>query len=321
MIKLKQITARGHLEFLTGIEDVISGKKTINFSLKIDKFLEKNKAVDIDKVYLISKLSESEARIINPRNDKILQLAIHSTTSWVDVDNVHSFVAEVNKSQLKYISNNLLTSDLQINWNINWFGFISYKNNVNAFLGKITISNIDRLDAKVSENDFNDKVWSKISGEERYLVNVPNVDISMFLKAPSEVDEWKEMMQQRADNIVKAMEKFEKAKNSDDFVTIARDLKSIYDHLDVVTCNNKDKLDGLLFNKLFSGTGVNEASKGMMEGIIKIMDGLEKISNQIGHTATLGNPPKPFTFVGNKDAVFTFLFITDLLFNFIGRML
>ena len=128
-------------------------------------------------------------------------------------------------------------------------------------------------------------------------------------------------MKKRADVIVEALKKFEKAGNSNDFATIARDLKSVYDKLDEVTKNSSDKLDGLLFNKLFSGPGVNEASKGFMDGIIKIMDGIEKVSNQIGHTATLDKPPKPFTFVGDRDTVSTFLFMSELLFSFMAKKL
>ena len=43
-----------------------------------------------------------------------------------------------------------------------------------------------------------------------------------------------------------------------------------------------------------------------MESIIKIMGGIEKVSNQIGHRATFDKPPKPFTFVGDKETVSTF---------------
>lgn len=309
----------GELQVLTGNKDVTSGRSMINLSLTIDELNRE----DIEEIYVISELVQPEITISNRKNNKSLSLSIHHYSSRIYVSDggIESFVANVSKLQLQYIRENLLTSDLVINWNIVWLGFIGYKSNDNPVLGKITISNINRLDDKISMNDFNNMVWSKISGEVRYLVNVPNVDSSMFLKAPSEVVEWKEMMQHRADEIVKAMKHFERATGSGDFVTVARDLKAIYDHLDAVTDNKKDKLDGLLFNKLFSGIGVNEASKGMIEGIIKIMDGLEKISNQIGHTATFGNSPKPFTFVGDKDTVSTFLFITNLLFNFIGSKL
>ena len=220
----------GELQVLTGNKDVTSGRSMINLSLTIDELNRE----DIEEIYVISELVQPEITISNRKNNKSLSLSIHHYSSRIYVSDggIESFVANVSKLQLQYIRENLLTSDLVINWNIVWLGFIGYKSNDNPVLGKITISNINRLDDKISMNDFNNMVWSKISGEVRYLVNVPNVDSSMFLKAPSEVVEWKEMMQHRADEIVKAMKHFERATGSGDFVTVARDLKAIYDHLD-----------------------------------------------------------------------------------------
>lgn len=316
-MNIESITGKGRLNSLDGNEDAISGRKTINFYLTVDEFKDKN----VEEVYLISELSSSNFTITNTLNGKSLSLLLRSTGSLIHIGGTHRFVAEISKSQLQYISHNLLARDLVINWNMEYLGFIGYKNNPNPALGKIVVSNTDWSDTKVSSYDFNNKVWSKISGEERYLISIPNVSSSLFLKVPSEVDDWGDMMKKRADVIVEALKKFEKAENSNDFATIARDLKSVYDKLDEVTKNNSDKLDGLLFNKLFSGPGVNEASKGFMEGIVKIMDGIEKVSNQIGHTATFDKPPKPFTFVGDRETVLTFLFVSALLFSFMEKML
>ncbi|MCW6170844.1 MAG: hypothetical protein LVQ96_06700 [Thermoplasmatales archaeon] len=318
MIKPRFANAEGKLTYLEGIEGIISGRKGIRFCFIIDKFND----VNINEVYLISELQPSSIVLTNKRNNKELKLLLSSINSHITVNQSACFDAEISKPELKYISDNLLGSDLQINWDLNWLGFIGYKLNVNPFLAVVDISNMGRADTKVSMSDFNDNVWSKISGEERYLVNIPNVSSSIFLKVPDEVNEWKNMMSDRAGIVEKAMRKFEVAEKPDDFATIARELKAVFDKLKSVTERNKNPLQGLLFNKLFSGSGVNEASDGMMDGLSKVMEGLEKISNQIGHTATTHDKGTiPFNYVGDRESTMTFLFITALLFNFMGKML
>lgn len=246
-------------------------------------------------------------------------MPFHVNGSWIRTGGNQSFDTEVNKSQPNFLSENLLTGDLRINWDIRGLCIIDYENNPNPVLGRINISNILRADSIVPQNDFNENVWRNISGEDRYLVSIPKVNSSIFQKAPVEVDEWKDMMIDRAKKIDDAMKKFEVAENSNDYATIGRDLKAILDKLDEVTKNDDGILEGVLFNHLFSGSGVNEASKGMMKGLLDIMKGLEKISNQIGHTATLEGTP--FNYIGDRDTAMAFLFITVLLFNYIGIML
>ncbi len=322
------IVNKGKYIDLDGSINRISEEMIIRLNLNIDFNEGRNDNLDIERVYVIPNSGRSYLTLKNSNNYKQLMLSpVYLDDAAIINKGNAIFYVKVNPYQLNFISENLLTSDLIVNWNIEWYGVIRYVDKKEMPIERITISNNIYTDTKLSQNEFSTNVWNKITSEKRYLINMPDLNTDIFVKAKNSFDdtalkEWSEMMQDRTSELKNTMHKYEYADNKGGFISIARDIKAILDKLKFnteSTNNNQKYLEGLLFNNLFSGAGANRASEGMMQGIMQIFTGLTRISNQIGHLAT--EDAKYYSFSGDKDTIMTFLFITDLLFNYIGKRL
>lgn len=313
------VSTTAELYDLKGNYDLASDRREIILNLTIDKFEDGNKSSDINRVYLLKEALDSTIKLTNPKTGKSHTMSIEPHGAMVNSHGNSIFVAKLLKNELKNISNELLSDDIVIQWNLDAFGFIEYGDDtVGLQFGRISISNNGRTGSKFSKKDFLEKVWEKISGESRFSFDVVRIDPNTFAKVPDSSKEWREMMTDRSQIIQRALRKFESANSPSDFIGISQDIKSALDKMKEITEKDRVVLEGLLFSKLFSGTGVNAASKDMLEGILKIIQGLYKVANQVGHTAT--NSAIPFTFNGDKETAQDLLYMTAILFNFLAKM-
>lgn len=321
MAEIVRIQTVGELYDLTGSCDSMHGKNFLTLNLSIKGFKDLNGETDVTRVYMFKDSSDSNIELSNIKTGKTLRFPIKPLGSAINANGNSIFSTTLNDNELFAISDQLLTSDVRVRWNIIYYGFVEYRgNNTASKLGQISISNYNASIEKCTLSDFAEKVWGKLTGDSRYITEIPTLGKNEFDSLPDNVKEWKEMMNDRSKIVHRAIEKFESSHKQGDYAIIAEEIKSTLDKVKQITESNRSSLEGLLFNKLFTGSGVNTASTGMMEGVIKIVEGLYKVSNQIGHTATNGSNPLPFNFTGEKETTKDFLFITALLIAFLSKM-
>jgi len=322
------IGIKGKYINLDGNIDKPSEEIIIRLNLYND-FTEGQKGLGIVRVYAIPNSGRSCITLTNMNNSKQLMLSpVYLDDAAINNKRNTVFYVKVNPYELNFIRENLLTSDLVINWHMEWYGFIEHESINRKDFGRITISNINYTDTKLSQNEFYKNIWEKITGEKIYLIDIPDLNPDIFAKVQNNMDgdalkEFFGIIKDRTPELKSTIKRYESADNKGDFISIARNIKAILDkvkfNVKTANDNSQEYLEGLLFDNLFSGPGTNRASKGMMDGIIDIFNGITKISNQLGHEAT--EDAKYYSFSGDKDTVKTFLFITSLLFDYIGKRL
>jgi hypothetical protein len=315
---LANVTSKGELADLNGRVDKVSGIKTINLNLTIDKFHQKKETTGILRVYFFSELSSCQISLKNLKTGNLLVLRTRPGSASINSPGNSLFLAEVNPTQEKFIQDSLLTGDIEVRWNIEFVGLIEYSRPLNNIaLGQIFITNESIKPGKVSQGEFLEKIWKGLSSEERFLLNVAKAGINGFSVTEQELTEWHERAVSSAEITWEAVKKLETSTGKIDYVTIARQLKAALDKLSKLTEDHNNVLSEIMFSNLFTGSGHKIASDGMMEGLTKILEGLTKISNQIGHTAT--ENAKPFSYSGDRETTSTFLFITNLLLQYIDH--
>lgn len=323
---MKDIDAK--LNTLKGIN--INGNVYLQLNLKIDKFIDdlsKDGYKNVCGLYIDINPEESYINLKNKKTSKELnQLIITPGQYWIKENSSEVFKVNINDRIMNCIQKNFLGADIQVNWVISGFGFIK-QNKVYTFIGTISISNIYRTDSFISADQFSQNVWNELTGGNLYLAEISLKNSQIFDNLPSEnYKNWKDNIKTASERMKKLLYDIQKADTLNSFVSIADDFKGTMEVLnnnigkkwDNKNQNNDvcKNLPELLFNKIFSGCGANDASKCMGEGISKIIDGLWKISNQIGHTTTKKND-KQYTYKGDKNTDTTFIYIAALLLSYI----
>lgn len=264
-----------------------------------------------------------------------IKLRINPGQYWLIRESNQMFNANINKTNMKDIQENFLGADIQVTWCISGLGFIKQNQNY-SIAGNVYISNSNSTDSFISAAQFLQNVWKKFAYGNLYLTEIALKNPDVFDNLPDQYKEWKSNMKKVSQMMNALLLKAHTADNSNDFVSIAHDFKGTIEILHENITNkwninqkqqNNQTNDGCenlpeyLFNNLFSGFGSNDAAKGMGEGINKIIDGLWKISNQIGHGKTTGKDSKQYSFIGNKYTDMTFIYIAAILLSYIENII
>ena len=317
------------------IGNSINGNMEIQLNLSIKELNDKISSEGNTTVEGLYIDVNPQVSYLTLQNKKVLghqiKLRINPGQYWIVKNSNQVFNANINKTNLEYIQENLLGADIQVNWCISGLGFIKQDKNY-IIAGNVDISNPNKTNSFISAHNFSQDVWNKFADGNLYLTEIALKNRDVFDKLPDEYNNWKKYMKEVSQKMGDVLFRAQIADNSNDFTSIARDFKGVVEVLhenitnkwntnqkqqNTQTNNECENLTGYLFNKLFSGCGVQDAAKGMGEGISKIVDGLWKISNQIGHGKTIGKDSKQYSFIGDKNTDLTFIYIAAMLLSYL----
>ena len=99
---LANVTSKGELADLNGRVDKVSGIKTINLNLTIDKFHQKKETTGIVRVYFFSELSSCQISLKNLKTGNLLVLRTRPGSASINSPGNSLFLAEVNPTQEKF---------------------------------------------------------------------------------------------------------------------------------------------------------------------------------------------------------------------------